>query len=46
MSWQAVCREYFVPALERCLGRPIRRRAADASMKMGRAEPHKVAGNR
>ena len=46
MSWQAVCREYFVPALERCLGRPIRRRAADASRKMGRAEPHKVAGNR
>ncbi|MBM4017961.1 MAG: glycosyltransferase family 4 protein [Planctomycetes bacterium] len=30
MSWQAVCREYFVPALERCLGRPIRRRAAGA----------------
>ena len=22
MSWQAVCSEYFVPALNRCLGRP------------------------
>jgi glycosyltransferase involved in cell wall biosynthesis len=30
MSWQAVCREYFVPALERCIGRPIRRRASAA----------------
>jgi glycosyltransferase involved in cell wall biosynthesis len=25
MSWQAVCKVYFVPALERCLGRPLRR---------------------
>jgi glycosyltransferase involved in cell wall biosynthesis len=25
MSWQAVCKGYFVPALERCLGRPLRR---------------------
>jgi glycosyltransferase involved in cell wall biosynthesis len=25
MSWQAVCKEYFVPALERCVGRPLRR---------------------
>jgi hypothetical protein len=25
MSWQSVCREYFVPALERCLGRPLRK---------------------
>jgi glycosyltransferase involved in cell wall biosynthesis len=43
MSWQAVCREYFVPALERCLGRPIRRRAAAAGKPN---EPHKVAGMR
>jgi len=28
MSWQAICREYFVPALERCLAQPLRRRAA------------------
>jgi glycosyltransferase involved in cell wall biosynthesis len=25
MSWQAVCKSYFVPALERCMGRPLRR---------------------
>jgi hypothetical protein len=24
MSWQAVCKGYFVPALERCVGRPLR----------------------
>jgi len=24
MSWQAVCRDYFIPALERCLGRPTK----------------------
>jgi len=27
MSWQSVCREYFLPALQRCLGRPLRRPA-------------------
>ena len=25
MSWQSICREYFVPALERCFGRPCPR---------------------
>jgi hypothetical protein len=40
MSWQAVCREYFVPALERCLGRPIRRRASAAG------NPQNLAGTR
>jgi hypothetical protein len=24
MNWQTVCAEYFLPALERCLGRPLR----------------------
>ena len=40
MSWQAVCREYFVPALERCLGRPIRHRASAAG------NPQNLAGTR
>ncbi len=34
MSWQAVCDAYFVPALERCLGRPCRR------------PPHRRTGHR
>jgi len=42
MSWQAVCREYFVPALERCLGRPIRRRA-DTARRQYRNQPHGAA---
>jgi glycosyltransferase involved in cell wall biosynthesis len=46
MSWQAVCREYFVPAMERCLGRPIRRRAAATAGRENLAGPHKVAGTR
>jgi glycosyltransferase involved in cell wall biosynthesis len=46
MSWQAVCREYFVPALERCLGRPIRRRAANAGKSQRRGGPQEVAGTR
>jgi glycosyltransferase involved in cell wall biosynthesis len=31
MSWQAVCRQYFVPALERCLGRRTRRHPAPSA---------------
>ncbi len=31
MSWQAVCRDYVVPALRRVLGRPTRRRAPEAA---------------
>jgi glycosyltransferase involved in cell wall biosynthesis len=34
MSWQSVCREYFVPAMERCLGRPIRRRASGGAREV------------
>ena len=47
MSWQSVCREYFVPALERCLGRPIRRRASGGAREvkspMPSAGPHVIA---
>jgi len=32
MSWQSVCREFFVPALERCLGRPCRRPAGEPKL--------------
>ena len=39
MSWQSVCRMYFVPALERCLGHPIRR-----PPPRGRTGPRQVAG--
>jgi hypothetical protein len=30
MSWQSVCRQYLLPALERCLGRPPRRPPSDS----------------
>ena len=33
MSWQAVCAEYFAPALERLLGRPVRRRTGSAAVE-------------
>jgi glycosyltransferase involved in cell wall biosynthesis len=49
MSWQSVCREYFVPALERCMGRPIRRspRAGHAAKPpKGRATPQEAAAGR
>jgi glycosyltransferase involved in cell wall biosynthesis len=46
MSWQAVCREYVVPALERCLGRPIRRRPSAAATARNRVGPHEAAGRR
>jgi len=39
MSWQSVCRMYFVPALERCLGHPIRQ-----PPPRGRTGPRQVAG--
>jgi glycosyltransferase involved in cell wall biosynthesis len=42
MSWQSVTSEYFVPALERCLGRPVRRRPARRSS----AGPRQTAGAR
>ena len=37
MSWQAVCRDYFVPALARCFG--DRTTAPGRRAKAGRAEP-------
>jgi len=40
ISWQAVCRDYFIPAIERCLGRPCRR--ADAK-RPARAVPQQPA---
>lgn len=40
MSWEAVCGNYVVPALRRCLGRPVRRTASDP------AERSEVAGPR
>jgi glycosyltransferase involved in cell wall biosynthesis len=42
MSWQSVTSEYFVPALERCLGRPVRRRPA----KRSSAGPRQPAATR
>jgi glycosyltransferase involved in cell wall biosynthesis len=43
MSWQSVCREFFVPALERCLGRPCGRRDGKHP---ARRTAHPVGGRR
>jgi hypothetical protein len=39
MSWQAVCRDYFIPALERCLGRACRRGDPERHAREARRQP-------
>jgi hypothetical protein len=39
MSWQSVCRDYFIPALERCLGRPCRRTDAGRAARPAPRQP-------
>jgi hypothetical protein len=39
MSWQAVCQEYFLPALERCLGRACPRTPPEVFQRAGSPDP-------
>jgi glycosyltransferase involved in cell wall biosynthesis len=43
MSWQSVCREFFVPALERCLGPSCR---SNGGKRTTRRAVHPVGGRR